>query len=205
MALQWHLLLSLIYSTLLLVDVTHSAAQDARKAYMCIWATSRRTSFVASQLQEKFPRICCNAHRPRSAKMAGMDGVVSVFPSQQSKIKTTKSWNFLGFPETVKRSKLERDIIVGVIDTGIWPESDSFSDAGYGPPPKKWKGKCQGNGNFTCNNKIIGARYYRASRSFEDELSVAATTINRQFITKVQLGNGKIYEGLLPNTHDLGG
>ncbi|KAK9913639.1 hypothetical protein M0R45_037449 [Rubus argutus] len=160
-------------------------------------------------------------------KMAGNGWCSVCFPSKQSKIKTTKSWNFLGFPETVKRSKLERDIIVGVIDTGIWPESYSFSDAGFSPPPKKWKGKCQGNGNLTCNNKLIGARYYRASRSFEDDvesprdsnghgthcastaagnlLSVAATTINRQFITKVQLGNGKIYEGLLPNIHDLKG
>lgn len=81
----------------------------------------------------------------------GMDGVVSVFPSERRSVKTTKSWNFLGFPETVKRSALEKDIIVGVIDSGIWPESDSFSDAGFGPPPKRWKGKCQGNGDFTCN------------------------------------------------------
>ncbi|KAL6126704.1 hypothetical protein ACLB2K_074750 [Fragaria x ananassa] len=36
-------------------------------------------------------------------------------------------------------------------------------------------------------------------------LSVAASTINRKFITKVQLGNGKIYEGLLPNSKDLEG
>ncbi|KAK9903201.1 hypothetical protein M0R45_001166 [Rubus argutus] len=69
-------------------------------------------------------------------KMAGMDGVVSVFPSKQNKIKTTKSWNFLGFPERVERIKLERDIIIGVFDSGIWPESHSFSDVGFGPPPK---------------------------------------------------------------------
>ncbi|KAK1320214.1 hypothetical protein QJS10_CPA03g01330 [Acorus calamus] len=28
-----------------------------------------------------------------------------------------------------------------------------------GPPPAKWKGSCQSS-NFTCNNKIIGARFY---------------------------------------------
>ncbi|XP_070681880.1 cucumisin-like [Malus domestica] len=57
---------------------------------------------------------------------------------------------------------LETDIIVGVIDYGIWPESASFSDAGFGPPPTRWKGACKGEDNFTCNNKIIGARYYRS-------------------------------------------
>ncbi|KAK8945259.1 hypothetical protein KSP39_PZI007739 [Platanthera zijinensis] len=47
-----------------------------------------------------------------------------------------------------------------MIDGGIWPESKSFDDTGFGPPPSKWKGICDSNNNFTCNNKIIGARYY---------------------------------------------
>ncbi|KAM6578091.1 hypothetical protein CsatB_029928 [Cannabis sativa] len=67
----------------------------------------------------------------------------------------------MGLHETTSRiPTVESDTIVGVIDTGIWPESESFSDEGFGPPPKKWKGACQGGKNFTCNNKIIGARYY---------------------------------------------
>lgn len=90
----------------------------------------------------------------------GMNGVVSVFPSRNNKLATTSSWDFLGFPLTVNRSTTESDIIIGVIDTGIWPESPSFTDLGYGPPPPKWKGICEGN--FSCNNKIIGARYFKA-------------------------------------------
>ncbi|KAK2968591.1 hypothetical protein RJ640_009419 [Escallonia rubra] len=89
-----------------------------------------------------------------------MEGVVSVFPSAKKQLLTTRSWDFVGFPQEVKRTKLESDVIVAMLDTGIWPESDSFSDEGFGPPPSKWKGTCQSSSNFTCNNKIIGAKFY---------------------------------------------
>lgn len=78
--------------------------------------------------------------------------MVSVFPNRILQLHTTRSWDFLGFNESVIRKRsVEGDIIVGVIDTGISPESKSFSDEGFGPPPKKWKGVCNGGENFTCN------------------------------------------------------
>ncbi|KAM0068949.1 putative cucumisin [Helianthus debilis subsp. tardiflorus] len=79
-----------------------------------------------------------------------MDGVVSVFPSQQKQLLTTRSWDFIGFPQDVKRAPLESDVIVGMLDSGVWPESESFKDDGFGPPPAKWKGSCA-SANFTCN------------------------------------------------------
>ena len=78
--------------------------------------------------------------------------MVSVFPSKFYHLQTTRSWDFMGFNETVKRNAtVESNVIVGVIDSGIWPESESFSDEGFGSPPKKWKGSCRGGQNFTCN------------------------------------------------------
>ncbi|KAJ1389148.1 Peptidase S8/S53 domain [Sesbania bispinosa] len=94
--------------------------------------------------------------------MAGLDGVVSVFPNEKKQLLTTKSWDFIGFPYQVARTNAESDVIIGLIDSGAWPESDSFNDKGFGPPPRKWKGTCQ-TSNFTCNNKIIGAKYYRTA------------------------------------------
>ncbi|WVY91665.1 hypothetical protein V8G54_037179 [Vigna mungo] len=32
--------------------------------------------------------------------------------------------------------------------SGIWPNSSSFTNGGFGRPPQKWKGTCH---NFTCN------------------------------------------------------
>ncbi|KAK9123133.1 hypothetical protein Sjap_012735 [Stephania japonica] len=90
-----------------------------------------------------------------------MEGIVSVFPSVTLKLQTTRSWDFMGLVEHVNRvHTVESNTIIGLIDTGVWPESESFNDKGFGPPPKKWKGVCNGGTNFTCNNKIIGARYY---------------------------------------------
>lgn len=80
-----------------------------------------------------------------------MQGVMSVFPNGKKQLHTTRSWDFMGFSEHVKRATTESDIIVGMLDTGIWPESQSFSDENFGPPPKKWKGSCQTSSNFTCN------------------------------------------------------
>lgn len=82
---------------------------------------------------------------------AGMEGVVSVFLNEKKKLHTTRSWDFMGFSEEVKRTNLESEIIVGMIDTGIWPESRSFNDEGFGPPPSKWQGSCDVSFNFSCN------------------------------------------------------
>ncbi|MFK5645558.1 cell wall-binding repeat-containing protein [Ornithinimicrobium sp. LYQ121] len=60
-----------------------------------------------------------------------------------------------------------KGVVVGVIDTGIWPENPSFADLPGNPaPPASWNGVCitgddpAADGNITCNSKLIGARYY---------------------------------------------
>ncbi|ERN19440.1 hypothetical protein AMTR_s00069p00178440 [Amborella trichopoda] len=54
--------------------------------------------------------------------------------------------------------------IIGLIDTGIWPEHPSLNDSGMPPPPKKWKGKCvdveMDFNSSHCNDKLIGAGVY---------------------------------------------
>ncbi|MQL89324.1 hypothetical protein Taro_021891 [Colocasia esculenta] len=93
--------------------------------------------------------------------ITGLDGVVSIFPSENYKLHTTKSWDFINLPLSAARvPTVESDVIVGMLDTGISPESKSFDDTGYGPPPSKWKGTCQTSSNFKCNNKIVGSRVY---------------------------------------------
>ncbi|XP_026409794.1 subtilisin-like protease SBT5.3 [Papaver somniferum] len=94
------------------------------------------------------------------------ESVISVFESKINQLHTTHSWDFLGIddvPQNNANVELKSDVIVGVIDSGVWPESESFNDNGLGPVPKRFKGECVPGDQFTvehCNRKIIGARYY---------------------------------------------
>ncbi|KAL6654854.1 hypothetical protein ACP70R_008319 [Stipagrostis hirtigluma subsp. patula] len=104
----------------------------------------------------------------QAKELAKLPEVISVKPNTYHQVQTTRSWDFLGLnyyqpSGLLKKANYGKDIIVGVVDSGIWPESQSFDDSGYGPVPKRWKGVCQTGKAFkakSCNRKIIGARWY---------------------------------------------
>ncbi|XP_071683987.1 subtilisin-like protease SBT3.8 [Lolium perenne] len=114
---------------------------------------------------------------PEQAKqLAEFPDVISVERSKRHRTATTRSWDFLGLNYQMPASGLlhgsnyGEDVIIGVVDSGIWPESRSFNDEGYSPVPSRWKGKCQVGpdwGNNNCSRKIIGARFYNPGVSDE--------------------------------------
>ncbi|KAK9912852.1 hypothetical protein M0R45_036689 [Rubus argutus] len=128
-------------------------------------------NFLTRSYKRSFSGFAANITDRERERLANMKEVVSVFPSTTFRPQTTRSWDFIGLDEKIQRNaSIESDTIIGVIDSGIWPESESFRDDGFGPPPKKWKGACAGGKNFTCNKKIIGARFYgSSSESARDE------------------------------------
>ncbi|KAK6271906.1 hypothetical protein POUND7_008989 [Theobroma cacao] len=136
-----------------------------------VFKQSSVANYLIRSYSRSFNGFAAKLTNEEANKLASMKGVVSVFPSKVYHLQTTRSWDFMGFNKTAKRNRtVESDVIIGVIDTGIWPESESFSDEGFSPPPKKWKGSCKGGQNFTCNNKLIGARLYNLDLAVGDSV-----------------------------------
>ncbi|KAK7256679.1 hypothetical protein RIF29_30135 [Crotalaria pallida] len=95
-----------------------------------------------------------------------VDGFLAAIPDELLTLHTTYTPQFLGLKNGVglwSAPNLATDVIIGVLDSGIWPEHISFQDSGLSPVPRRWKGVCEQGTNFSasnCNKKLIGARTY---------------------------------------------
>ncbi|XP_009799242.1 subtilisin-like protease SBT3 [Nicotiana sylvestris] len=98
--------------------------------------------------------------------MKNSPGYVSSSEDMTVKLHTTHSSHFLGLNSmsgSWPKSNYGKYVIIGVVDTGVWPESRSFDDDGMTQVPSRWKGICQTGTQFNsslCNKKLIGARYF---------------------------------------------
>ncbi|KAJ4812525.1 Subtilisin-like protease [Rhynchospora pubera] len=100
-------------------------------------------------------------------------GVMFVNPEIRYDLHTTRTPEFLHLDETngnnvYPQANTASDVVVGVLDTGVWPESKSYDDTGFGPVPANWKGTCETGPDFNssaCNRKLIGARFF--SKGYE--------------------------------------
>ncbi|HET9906796.1 MAG TPA: S8 family serine peptidase, partial [Anaerolineales bacterium] len=120
----------------------------------------------------------------QAQKLANVDGVLVVNPDQIYTTDTSSTpsflgldapgglWSQLGGPAGGKSvAGAGEDIIIGIIDSGIWPESLSFSDRDaegklvYQQIPG-WHGKCTPGEEFNaslCGQKLIGAQHFNAA------------------------------------------
>ena len=104
----------------------------------------------------------------QAAKLRKDKNVLRVWEDQAMPLDTDNSPRFLGLlNETnglrTKHGLRGKDVIIGVLDSGIVQEHPSLDPTGYQPPPAGWTGACEAGDGFAatdCNNKLIGARFY---------------------------------------------
>ena len=108
----------------------------------------------------------------QAQRLSKLAGVVRLEKDALAKPDTTESPHFLGldapggiWSQLGGGPHAGAGIVIGVLDTGIWPENPSFAGNTGIPVPSDWHGTCvRGElwGANVCNDKIIGARYYTA-------------------------------------------
>uniref|UniRef100_A0ACD5Z5L5 Uncharacterized protein n=1 Tax=Avena sativa TaxID=4498 RepID=A0ACD5Z5L5_AVESA len=106
----------------------------------------------------------------RQAKhLASSHSVLAVVPDVMQELHTTLTPSFLGLSASsglLPASNGATNIVIGVIDTGVYPEGrPSFAaDPLLPPPPSKFRGGCVTtptfNGSALCNNKLVGAKAF---------------------------------------------
>ncbi|WVZ11836.1 hypothetical protein V8G54_016366 [Vigna mungo] len=143
------------------------------------------------------------------------DGFISARPGMMLHPQTTHTPQFLGLQQQTglwKESNFGEGVIVGLLDTGIMSDHPSFNDAGMPPPPPRWRGRCEYKAT-TCNNKLIGARYFggevnarKGADAMIDENghgTHTASTAAGAFVDNAEvLGNAKgTAAGIAPHAH----
>lgn len=182
---------------------THAGDPAARRHAAFLDAQGRRTleragaadAPVLYRYRVAFPGFAARLTPAEAARLAGAPGVARVTPERTFRPAAVEpaegggaapgglereGAGFLGLPGGLWARlggphRAGEGVVVGVLDTGVYPEHPSFADqptAGgrrnydgpaYPPPPGRWRGACQAGEEFpasACNHKLVGARFF---------------------------------------------
>ncbi len=121
----------------------------------------------------------------KAAQLAKAAGVLSVTKNEIRTADTVSTPTFLGLNAADGIwSKLGgpakagggQSLVIGDIDSGLWPENPSFAPLSKPKPLGGWHGDCVTGERWDagdCTNKIVGARYYNAGLGGNDAVRQA--------------------------------
>ena len=114
--------------------------------------------------------VAADLSAAQATELAKTAGVLALTKDALSQPTTTYSPEFLGlsarkglWSQLGGNKNAGAGLVVGVIDSGIWPENPSFAGGTGIPVPATWHGVCQAGEDFTaalCNDKLVGARFF---------------------------------------------
>ena len=156
-------------------------------SYMAYLSAKQNTAMASVGASKKlynygyvFNGFAAELTEAQALKLAQMPGVLVVTKDEIRKMDTASTPAFLGLTGAsgfwATKAKGE-GVVIGIVDSGIWPEHPSFSDRtdvngngtkdgklGYQQIPG-WNGKCTPGEAFAgthCNQKLIGAQFFNA-------------------------------------------
>jgi subtilisin family serine protease len=131
---------------------------------------------VSQRLRTVYGGVATAVPANKIGELLKIPGVAAIQKDQLRKPLTDSSSAFIGatslYPTLGGKSNAGKGVIVGVIDTGAWPEHPSFADLGnLNTPPAKADGTprtCDFGDNpltpatdvFVCNRKLIGGEKF---------------------------------------------
>ncbi|KAF7848920.1 hypothetical protein BT93_L1445 [Corymbia citriodora subsp. variegata] len=115
-----------------------------------------------------YPGFAASLDPSQAAALRRSPSVLGLYEDTLYSLHTTRTPEFLGLSAELSArdpnpGPNSADVIVGVLDTGVWPESRSFDDSGMPDVPARWRGECESGPDFApslCNKKLIGARSF---------------------------------------------
>lgn len=170
--------------------------------------------------------VALSVPRSQLPRLQAIDGVVTVVEDRRHELQTDRSTGIVGAPAAWGGEPALRGdgVVVGVLDTGVWPEHPAFADDGSYPVPPdppagprrcEFGGTTRGDAAFACNNKLIGA--YKFLDSWESlpqgefdsardsdghGTHVAATAVGNSGVTGVVAGRPvAMTSGVAPRAH----
>ncbi|WP_117211352.1 S8 family serine peptidase [Allorhizocola rhizosphaerae] len=120
---------------------------------------------VGHRLRTVYGGVALTVPANRIPDLLELDDVVAVQKDELRHTLTDASPEFIGADRIEYGSgrNAGRGVIVGVLDTGAWPEHPSFADLGnLGAPPGQAR-KCDFGDGFKCNNKLISGQAFLES------------------------------------------
>ncbi|CAN6279813.1 unnamed protein product [Urochloa humidicola] len=105
----------------------------------------------------------------QAAHLGAQPSVLAVVPDVMLQLHTTMTPSFLRLSSSsglIPAADGATDVVIGVIDTGIYPRNrESFAaDPRLPPPPSTFRGGCVSTPSFNasvfCNNKLVGAKFF---------------------------------------------
>ncbi|CAN6201110.1 unnamed protein product [Urochloa humidicola] len=172
-------------SYIVLVAADHAPRPSSRSRPHLL--TRAYTSFLRDNLPEHIQRpeppklLHAYAHAAtgfaarltgrQAAHLASLPSVLAVAPDAVYQLYTTMTPSFLGLSRDnglLPVSGGASDVVIGVVDSGVYPEGRaSFAaDPSLPPPPASFRGGCVSAPSFNasayCNRKLVGAKFFSA-------------------------------------------